>query len=297
MNRSVFVGALALAIAAASGASALALEEAPVNEALPVGMVDEPCPPPLAMPPSVAAAREALVQPGQTDLSRLIELVRRPDFVAYDAENKARQARDWGGLCVYQASNAALAASGRRPQVILFGDSITENWVFGDPALFADGTVVGRGIGGQTSAQMLIRFRQDVVALHPRRVQIMAGTNDVAGNTGPTSARAWQDAIIAMVEIAGANHIEAVLASIPPADHFLWRPEVKPSARIVQLNGWLRDFARREGLAYIDYHAVLSDGHGGLRGDFALDGVHPNRLGYAAMRPLALSVSAGADRR
>jgi len=190
---------------------------------------------------------------------------------------------DLYGLCRYRDDNAALRS---KPDLLLYGDSITEGWVNADPAFFGT-QVVGRGISGQTSAQMLVRFHADVVALQPRRVQIMAGTNDVAGNQGPTSEQAWANNIMAMVEIARAHGIEPVLASIPPAASFWWRKEVKPAERIVRLNVWLRDYAKQQSLRYVDYYSVLVGEGGALKYEYGEDGVHPNATGYAVMRPLA----------
>jgi lysophospholipase L1-like esterase len=189
------------------------------------------------------------------------------------------------GLCRYRDENAAQHG---RPDLVLYGDSITEGWAKFDPDFFAaNPKLVDRGISGQTSAQMLVRFHADVVALKPRRVQIMAGTNDVAGNQGPTSEQAWRDNIIAMVEIARAHHIEPVLASIPPAAAFWWRKEVQPAQRIVALNTWLRAYAKAQRLRYVDYYAVLVGEGGALKYEYGEDGVHPNAAGYAVMRPLA----------
>lgn len=255
----------------------------------PVGMVENPCPPPLPVPESVRQFQAAFLEPGPADLPKMIALTQQPEFVAHEAERKARAAKDWAGLCTYRAENAALLAQGRRPRIVFIGDSITENWVKADPELFGPDRV-GRGIGGQTSGQMLVRFRADVVALKPQVVQIMAGTNDVAGNGGPTSARAYRHNIISMVEIAQANGIRVVLASIPPADRFIWAPGLQPSAQIRELNAWLKAYAAEKGLGFVDYHAVLADPDGALRQDFGIDRVHPNRAGYAAMRELALSV-------
>lgn len=254
--------------------------------ATPVGMVDEPCPPPLAAPELVRAFNAMFLAPGKVDMPRLLALTKDPAFVAYNADKTAREASDWAGLCRYRRDNEALVASGRRPRAVFFGDSITENWVLGDPDLFG-ADVVGRGIGGQTSAQMLVRFRQDVIDLKPRIVQILAGTNDIAGNRGPTSERDYQNNIMAMVELAKAHRIRVVLASIPPAAAFIWRPEVTPGPRIARLNAWLADYARRERLTYLDYHAVLADPDGAMRKGWSLDGVHPNRDAYVALRPLA----------
>ena len=151
--------------------------------------------------------------------------------LAGDAErNRAQQAADWPNLCRYKAANATLAR-GPRPRAVFMGDSITDNWVRGDPALFADG-IVGRGIGGQTSPQMLARFRQDVVALRPRVVHIMAGTNDIAGNTGPTTIQDYQHNILAMIDLARVNDIAVVVAAIPPSRKLFWRDNLDPRLRL-----------------------------------------------------------------
>lgn len=251
-----------------------------------VGMIDQPCPPPLDPPPPVRAFNEAFIAPGKVDMPRMLALTQDPAFVAYNADKKARDEADWAGLCRYRRDNDVLVASGRRPRAVFFGDSITENWVLGDPGLFGS-EVIGRGIGGQTTAQMLVRFHSDVIALKPRVVQILAGSNDIAGNRGPTSERDFQNNIMAMVELARAHRIRVALATIPPAARFFWRPEVTPGPEIQRLNTWLREYARREGLIFIDYHAVLATPEGAMRQGLSLDGVHPNRDGYAAMRTLA----------
>jgi lysophospholipase L1-like esterase len=191
----------------------------------------------------------------------------------------------WAALCRFYAENAKVA-QGPRPRVVFMGDSITANWGGSDPAWFADG-MVDRGISGQTSPQMLLRFYQDVVALHPQVVHIMAGTNDIAGNTGPSSPDQFKNNIIAMVTLAQANHISVILASIPPSVRFDWQPAINPAAQIVELNAWLKSYAGTVGAAYADYHSVLADGRGGMQSRYSADGVHPGSLGYAAMRPVA----------
>jgi lysophospholipase L1-like esterase len=282
-------------LAACLGSALLVGSQASARQATPeaapalIGMVAEPCPPPLDIPPSVQAFNVAFIAPGKVDMPRMLALTKDPAFVAYNAAKTAREATDWAGLCRYRRDNDAIIASGKRPKAVFFGDSITENWVLGDPDLFGP-DVLGRGIGGQTTAQMLVRFRADVIDLRPRVVQILAGTNDIAGNKGPTSARDFQNNIMAMVELARAHRIRVVLASIPPAKGFFWQPAVRPLPEIARLNAWLRDYARREGLTFIDYHAVLAGPEGAMRSGWSLDGVHPNRDGYAAMRPLARRV-------
>jgi len=266
-------------------AAAAVLMAVPAGAA-PIGMVDKPCEPLPPAPASVEAFNTAFLQPGKADLPTMIALTKDPAYVAYDAARVGRNAQDPNGLCNYAEANADLLRRGGRPKMVFIGDSITENWARADPSLFADGRIVGRGVGGQTSAQMVVRFHADVVALRPRTVQIMAGTNDIAGNGGPTSERAYQDNIMAMVEMARAHHIKVVLASIPPAERFLWSPQLRPAPQIQRLNAWLRAYARREGLVYADYYARLATPQGGMRPGFAIDGVHPNRDAYAQMRPL-----------
>jgi lysophospholipase L1-like esterase len=204
----------------------------------------------------------------------------------------AQRARDWADLCRYRAADAALI---RPPRVVLLGDSITDFWRQGDPALFASGAVADRGISGQTSPQMLVRFWPDVIALHPRVVQILAGTNDIAGNTGPTTERDFKDNIRAMVELAQAHHIRVLLGSMPPAVSFWWAsPDYRPAREIRRLNGWLRRYARANGLGFIDYYAHLSTPSGAFRTDLSNDGVHPNEAGYKVMTGL-LTAKIGAE--
>lgn len=199
--------------------------------------------------------------------------------------------RDWAWLCRYRAANRALP--GQRADIVFIGDSITEGWSRFAPALFTGG-IVNRGISGQTSPQLLLRFMADVVALQPRVVHLMIGTNDVAGNTGPTTPQAYQDNVRAMVTLAKANGIKVVLGSIPPADHMTWRPALRPAARIAELNRWLKDFAAQQQLTFADYHAVLSGPSGELRPEFGRDGVHPEAAGYAVMEPVTRAALAAA---
>jgi len=203
-------------------------------------------------------------------------------------------ASDWPWLCRYAEENRATLAAGP-VRAVFIGDSITEGWLPGDPDFFAHG-FVDRGIGGQTSPQLLARFWPDVVALHPQVVHIMVGTNDIAGNTGPTSAEAWRNNLRAMVALARANGIAVVLGSILPADRFEWRPGLAPARQIVELNAWLAEFARAEGLVFADYHAALAGPDGELPPAYGPDGVHPNAQGYALMRPIAERAIAEAER-
>ena len=202
------------------------------------------------------------------------------------AEERLRT--DWAWMQRYQASNAALPAP--RPgskRIVFLGDSITEGWVDKMPGFFKEGRV-GRGIGGQTTPQMLVRFRQDVIDLKPDMVHIMAGTNDIAGNTGPMTAAQTQANIRSMVELAQANGICVIVASIPPADRYPWRPGLDTGSAIKALNTWLEDYARERGAVYADYWtAMRAPGSLGMKEGLSYDHVHPTEAGYATMAPVA----------
>lgn len=252
----------------------------------PVGMVEQPCPPPLELP---AAARglliELFLEPRKLTPADFDRLMSNPQFKEFTEANRLRAAADWAGLCRYRAANASAKSASVHPRVIFMGDSITENWALGDPELFDHG-ILDRGISGQTSAQMLVRFRSDVVALRPQIVHILGGTNDVAGNTGPTSTQDFKNNIMSMVEIARSNGIGVILGSIPPTAAFNWQPEVDPKPWIEQLNTWLRAYATQSHVQFIDYYTALAGPTGEFRADLSNDGVHPNRSGYRLMRGL-----------
>lgn len=233
---------------------------------------------------ALAFARAYMAE-GEMDPA-LLALLSNPEAMAERERLKAEQkARDWGNLGYYRADNAALA--GQRTDVVFMGDSITEMWRIAQPDLFENGRV-NRGISGQTSPQMLLRFMPDVIALKPRLVHLMCGTNDVAGNTGPTTPGDYRNNIIAMVDLARANGIAVILANIPPMNGLPWSPGVAdPQGRVAELNGWLEAFAAERGLIHVDYGAVLTDGANGMRAEFTRDGVHPGAGGYAVMRPVA----------
>jgi lysophospholipase L1-like esterase len=205
----------------------------------------------------------------------------------------AWRAFDWGQRCRYWRENARLPPPSA-DRVVFIGDSITEAWREADPQLFTN-DILNRGIGGQTSEQMLLRFRSDVIELKPSVVHIMAGTNDVAGNNGATSLAFIQGNIRSMAEVALLHHIRVVLASIPPSARIPWRTELeRPADTIAAMNRWLRDYARCEHLVFVDYTTVLDDGQGAMKPGLSTDGVHPTRAGYAAMGPLARAALARA---
>jgi lysophospholipase L1-like esterase len=248
-------------------------------------MVDEPCPPPLTVSPAVHdLLSELFVEPRKLTGADFERLAKDPEFVALGSASRARAAQDWAGLCHYRQANRELApTAGRR--VVFLGDSITENWALADPHFFGRDTV-NRGISGQTTPQMLLRLQEDVLALHPRVVHILAGTNDVAGNTGPSRPRDFQNNIMSMVELARAHGIHVILGSIPPTARFNWRPQLDPVPRIRELNQWLRDYAAHNGCDFIDYYSALAGPAGELNVELGNDGVHPNRDGYRIMRAL-----------
>ena len=209
-----------------------------------------------------------------------------------------RLRNDWAGLQRYRPANAALPAPAAGEQRVVFmGNSITDGWARFFPTMFAGKPYVGRGISGQTTTQMLVRFRQDVVALRPAVVVILAGTNDIAGNTGPSTLEMIEDNFASMTEIARANGIRVVLSSVLPAYDYPWKPGMEPAPKIVALNAWIRDYAASHGAVYLDYHSAMADGRQGLRADLSNDGVHPTEAGYRIMAPLAEQAIAEALRR
>lgn len=208
-----------------------------------------------------------------------------PQTVAAQAEVE-RLRTDWAQLARYRDANAQLPPRPAMARVIFFGDSITESWELAGVGLESL-EVLNRGISGQTTPQMLVRFRQDVVDLKPAVVHILAGTNDLAGNTGPTTLEAIENNLRSMVEIAQASHIRVVLASVLPTLDYPWSPGLQPAPRIAALNDWMRAYAKRRRLVYADYYAVLVDRRGAFKSTLADDGVHPNKAGYAVMGPLA----------
>ena len=195
---------------------------------------------------------------------------------------------DWANLARYSADNAALGPPREGEQrVVFYGNSITDGWARHFPVMFPGKAYVGRGIGGQTTPQMLVRFRQDVVALRPKAVVILAGTNDIAGNTGPSSLEMIEDNLASMTEIARANGIRVVLSSVLPVYDYPWKPGLTPAPKIIALNEWMKRYAASVGETYLDYHSAMKDERNGLPASLAADGVHPNEAGYRIMARLA----------
>ena len=197
--------------------------------------------------------------------------------------------QDWFGFNRYQADNERIIASGEYPEVVFMGNSITDNWAYFHPDFFSSHNFCGRGIGGQTSAQMLARFKADVIDLHPKAVVIMAGTNDVAHNDYWVSPEKVVENIVAMCNIAQANDIIPIISSIPPCSEFPWRREIKnPGQTIVNINKALKAYAEANDIVYVDYHSALADENLGLPKTLSDDGCHPSPDTYFLMEELAL---------
>jgi lysophospholipase L1-like esterase len=198
------------------------------------------------------------------------------------------QAQDWPNLYKYQNENANLAptAAGQK-RIVFMGDSITEFWSVINPEYFAGKPYVNRGISGQTTPQMLIRFRADVIALKPSLVVLLAGINDIAGNTGPSTLEMITNNIFSMAELAKAHKIKVILCSVLPAFDFPWKANQNPAEKVVALNEAIQKYAAENKIEYLDYYSAMADERKGLKTTYSNDGVHPNKVGYQVMAPLA----------
>jgi lysophospholipase L1-like esterase len=195
---------------------------------------------------------------------------------------------DWAALARYRDDNAKVAPPAKgENRVVFMGDSITDFWPRNVEQFFPGKPYIGRGIGGQTTPQMLVRFQQDVVALQPKVVVINAGTNDIAGNTGPSTLEMIEDNLKSMAQIAMANGIKVVLASVTPVYDYSWKPGIEPAEKIVTLNAWMKGWCAQHGCVYCDYFSGLTDEKHGMKEAYSRDGVHPNAAGYAVMQPIA----------
>ena len=197
--------------------------------------------------------------------------------------------QDWFGFNRYKSDNERIIASGNYPEVVFMGNSITDNWAYFHPDFFSSHNFCGRGIGGQTSAQMLVRFTADVIDLQPKAVVIMAGTNDVAHNDYWVDPDGVVANIVAMCDLAIANGIIPIISSIPPCSEFPWRKEIKnPGQTIVEINHVLKTYAEMNGLMYVDYHSALADENLGLPQTLSGDGCHPNPDTYFTMEDMVV---------
>lgn len=222
----------------------------------------------------------------------------KPSAVPVSAYQKAHDEQvltDFPWLARFKDADAALGPPAvDEKRVVFMGDSITQGWKLVLPdGSFPGKPYINRGISGQTTPQMLVRFRQDVIALKPSAVVILAGINDIAGNTGPETLQQIEDNLTSMAELATANHIRVVLCSVMPAYDFPWRPGLSPASKVVTLNSWIKGYATDNGYTYVDLHTAMKDERDGLPATLSRDGVHPLPAGYAIMAPL---VEAGIEK-
>ena len=196
-------------------------------------------------------------------------------------------AQDWANLNRFKAENAnvVLPTPGEK-RVVFMGNSITEGWINLHPEFFAGKFYINRGISGQTTPQMLIRFREDVIKLKPKVVVILAGTNDIAGNTGPSTLEMIEDNLISMAQLARANDIKVILCSVLPVYDYPWKPGLEPAQKIIDLNKLIKTYTEKSGMIYLDFFSAMVDERKGLKSEYSKDGVHPNEAGYNVMEPL-----------
>ena len=197
----------------------------------------------------------------------------------------AASAQDWAKFSRYEEANTQVT---QKPKAGFMGDSITDGWAKQDPDFFSENNFVGRGISGQTTSHMLVRFRRDVIDHAPKYVLILAGTNDIAKNNGDITLENILGNIISMCELAKVNKIRPVICSVLPADRYGWRPGVQPAEDIVKLNQMLKEYADAEKILYIDYHSALKNENNGLPVEYAEDGVHPTMTCYKIMEKMVL---------
>lgn len=207
-------------------------------------------------------------------------------FNIYNSFCQNNMNNDWANLNKYASENQSLTPTAK--SVVFMGDSITEFWKVNDAAFFTENPFIDRGISGQTTPQMLLRFRQDVINLKSETVVILAGINDIAENTGPITIDQIMGNIISMVELAKANKIKVVLCSVLPANNFYWNPKLKPADKVIELNLLLKNYAKANKISYVDYYNAMVDNEKGLLKKYGEDGVHPNLEGYKVMETLLL---------
>jgi lysophospholipase L1-like esterase len=246
--------------------------------------------------PILCSPKASAQQTGTTPPTTQTPEVKAPEVKAPEVKAPVVKApvdplrTDWPNLKRFHDADVALPAPTPDEQRVVFmGDSITEGWTRHGvpPEPPAPGKLyVNRGISGQTTPQMLLRFRQDVIDLKPSAVVIFAGTNDIAGNTGDMTPEQTEENLESMAELAQAHSIPVIFCSILPAFDFPWKPGREPAAKVVALNSWIKTYAASHGYEYVDFYAAMVDDRGGLPAKLSKDGVHPNPDGYAIMTPL-----------
>lgn len=210
-------------------------------------------------------------------------------FLLFMDQSIQAQINDWANLNRYKEENLKIGLpDAGENRIVFIGNSITEGWKTLNPAFFSNSGYINRGISGQTTPQMLVRFRPDVVNLKPKVVVILAGTNDIAGNTGPSTLEMIEDNIKSMIEIANANNIKVIVCSVLPVFDYPWKPGLNPAQKIIDLNNWIKEYAFKNNIVYVDYFTPMADERNGLKKEYSEDGVHPNLAGYKLMEPLVV---------
>lgn len=234
-------------------------------------------------------------------VNNFLKLVHPPEWATKLADwqiDEVKKKDDWQNLARYRKANSALAATkSTKPRVVFMGNSITDAWIRVDSSFFSGKNYIDRGISGQTTPQMLVRFRPDVIDLKPAVVVILAGINDIAANTGPMTLDETFGNIVSMSQLAKANNIKVVISSVLPAYDFPWRPGMQPADKVIKLNAMLKDYSAKNNIVYLDYFNAMKDERNGLPARLSHDGVHPNLTGYKIMEPLAEKAIAEALKR
>ena len=230
----------------------------------------------------------ALVSSGQNPQSAAVAPGKTVEQLTKENEQLLRIKNDWPNFGRYREANEKLGlpAVGVN-RVVFMGNSITDGWIRISPEFFEGKPYVDRGISGQTTGQMLVRFRADVISLKPKLVLILGGTNDIAGNNGPSTLEMIEDNLASMAELAKANGIKVILCSVLPVYDYPWKPGLEPAEKIVTLNKWIKEYAYLHKCDYLDYFSSVVDDRKGMKAEYSKDGVHPNKEGYKVMEVLA----------
>jgi lysophospholipase L1-like esterase len=229
-----------------------------------------------------------LVVQAQNTPSNLAPDSKTIEQLTKENEQLQRIKNDWPNFARYREANTKLGLPpANEARVVFMGNSITDGWIRSSPEFFDGKPYVDRGISGQTTPQMLVRFRPDVINLKPKVVLILGGTNDIAGNTGPSTLEMIEDNLASMAELGKANGIKVILCSVLPVYDYPWKPGLQPADKIITLNKWMKDYADSHGFIYLDYFSSMVDERKGMKEAYSKDGVHPNKEGYKVMEVLA----------
>ena len=230
----------------------------------------------------------ALLSEGQNSSTAVTASVKTVEQLTKENEQLLRIKNDWPNFLRYREANQKLGLPvAKEKRVVFMGNSITDGWIKISPEFFEGKSYIDRGISGQTTPQMLVRFRADVINLKPKVVLILGGTNDIAGNTGPSTLEMIEDNLASMAELANANGIKVILCSVLPVYDYPWKPGLEPAEKIVTLNKWIKEYASLHKCDYLDYFSSVVDDRKGMKAEYSKDGVHPNKEGYKVMEVLA----------